>query len=291
MIRSLFFCVCLIASASFATAQIKTPAPSPLSKVMQHVGLTEVTVEYSRPLAKGRKLFVDVESFGSIWRTGANAATTITFSDDVKVEGKEVPAGTYAIYSIPDQNEWTVMLYKDTKLGGRVNKYDEGQELTRFKVKTQKSPMHFEAFTFHFDNMKYNSATLAMAWGTYYIPFTIEAMVDERVKKNIDAVLGGPSARDYYVAASYYLSTGKDLKQAHEWAAKANEMSPKFWQMRTEALILGKMGKYQDAIAKAKESTAMAEKEGNKGYPKMNAQSISEWTTAMKSKKPVSDMK
>ena len=108
-------------------AQITTPSPSATGKVKQQVGLTDVVINYSRPNVKGRKLFVEVEKFGKIWRTGANAATTISFSDDVKLEGHDVPAGEYALYSIPGEVQWSVMLYKDIKLGGNVGDYDDTQ--------------------------------------------------------------------------------------------------------------------------------------------------------------------
>ncbi|MEL6867251.1 MAG: DUF2911 domain-containing protein, partial [Bacteroidota bacterium] len=137
MLYACMLSLAVLFGTSQLSAQINTPAPSPFSKVEQQVGLTDVTIEYSRPSVKGRELFVDVEKWGMPWRTGANAATKITFSDDVKLEGKEVPAGTYAIYSIPDPSEWTIMIYKDVTIGGNMSKYDEAQEAARFKVKTK----------------------------------------------------------------------------------------------------------------------------------------------------------
>ena len=127
--------------------QIQTPAASTHSVLEQRVGLTDIVVDYSRPSLRGRKAFVDVNSFGEIWRTGANAATTISFSKDVLLEGKEVPAGKYALYSIPGQENWTVMIYKDLSVGGAVANYKESDELTRFTVKSVNNPLHVETFT------------------------------------------------------------------------------------------------------------------------------------------------
>jgi len=275
------FTLCLLLSVSQLQAQIQTPAPSPSCKTEQMVGLTTVTLDYSRPSVKGRELFVDVEAWGQIWRTGANRSTKITFSDDVKLEGHDVPAGTYALYSIPGQTDFTIMLYKDLTLGGNVAKYDAANELVRFKVKTQKTQSHVESFHIHVGNLKSNSADIALMWGAYYIPFKLETEVDAKVQKQIDAAMGGPSRGEYYTAARYYLDNDKDMNKALTWIQAANKMDAKFWQLRVEALILAKLGKYKDAIATANKSTAMAEEAKNTGYPKMNAKSIAEWKSAM----------
>ncbi|MEO1450043.1 MAG: DUF2911 domain-containing protein, partial [Bacteroidota bacterium] len=136
--------VCMLSLILMSQAQIETPAPSPSAKIEQKVGLTDISVSYSRPGMKGRTIFGDLVPFDKIWRTGANAATTITFSDDVKVGGKEVPAGTYAIYTKPGKSEWTVMIYKNTSLGGNVGAYKEEEELTRFTAKVEKMPFKVE---------------------------------------------------------------------------------------------------------------------------------------------------
>ena len=275
------FTFCLLMSVSQLQAQIQTPAPSPSCKTEQVVGLTTVKLDYSRPSVKGRELFVDVEAWGQIWRTGANQSTKISFSDDVKIEGHDVPAGTYALYSIPDPTNFTIMLYKDLKLGGYVAKYDEANELVRFKVKTQKTQDNVESFHIHIGNLKSNSADIALMWGPYYVPFKLETEVDAKVQKQIDAAMGGPSRGEYYTAARYYLDNDKDMNKALTWIQAANKIDAKFWQMRVEAQILAKMGKYKEAIATAQKSTAMAEEAKNAGYPKMNAKSIAKWKSAM----------
>ncbi len=281
MKKPVFTFLMLLGVMLFATttmqAQIETPAPSPSAKLKQTVGLTQITIEYSRPGKKGRELFVDVEKWGKPWRTGANAATQITFSDDVKVEGKDVPKGTYALYSIPDKENWTVMLYKDLSLGGNLNAYDNNQEQLRFQVKTVNMDVEMENFAFLVDEITDNSAIVGFAWGKYYVPFKVETEVESRVMASIEKTMAGPSRNDYYQAARYYYNTGKDLKQALAWAKKANEIEAKYWQQRLEAQIHAKLGDKNRAIAKIAESSAAAKEAGNPDYASENDKMASEW--------------
>jgi len=271
----------LLVVSETAFAQINTPAPSPKIKMEQVVGLTTVTLEYSRPSVKGRNLFVDVEEFGKIWRTGANQATKITFSDDVKLEGNSVPAGTYALYSIPDPTDWTIMLYKDTKLGGNTSKYDKTKEQARFKVKGYKRSSFVESFFIDISDLKDGGATMALKWGNYYVPFKLEVSFDEKVTKQIESALAGTTRGEYYSAASYYFKQGKDLNKAYEWVKKANELDQKYWQLRLQARIEAKLGKYKEAITTAGISSALAKKAGNMGYVKSNDKDIKEWKDMM----------
>ena len=264
-----------------AIAQINTPAPSPKIKMEQVVGLTTVTLEYSRPSVKGRNLFVDVEEFGKIWRTGANQATKVTFSDDVKLEGKSVPAGTYALYSIPDPTNWTIMLYKDTKLGGNTSKYDKTKEQVRFNVKGYKRSSFVESFFIDISDVKDGGATMALKWGNFYVPFKLEVSYDDQVMKQIETALAGTTRGEYYSAASYYYKQGKDMNKAYEWVKKANELDQKYWQMRLQARIEAKLGKYKQAITTAGISSSLAKKAGNMGYVKMNDKDIKEWKDMM----------
>ncbi len=259
-------------------AQIKTPAPSPGAKIEQTVGLTDISIEYSRPGKKGRELFVDVEAWGKPWRTGANASTKITFSDDVKIEGNEVPKGTYALYSIPDKENWTVMLYKDLKLGGNMSKYDTIQELIRFQVKTViMEGVEMENFAFIIDEIKSNSATIGFAWGKYYVPFKVETEVDAVVMAAIEETMAGPSRNDYYQSARYYYNTDKDINQALTWVKKANEMEKKYWQLRLEAQIHAKLGDKNRALSKIADSSTAAKEAENNDYAAANDKMAEEW--------------
>jgi hypothetical protein len=274
---SLAFLAIFALAATTSHAQIQTPAPSPSGKLEQTVGLTNVMIEYSRPAKKGRELFVEVEKWGRIWRTGANASSKIEFSDDVKLEGKDIPAGKYAMYSIPGKDNWTVMLYSDLGLGGNTNGYDESKEVARFNVKTNMMSMEVENFTFYVDNITTTSATVGFAWGKYSVPMKLEVEVESKVMAAIEKTMGGPGRNDHYQAARYYYNSGKDLKQALVWAKKANEIGARYWQLRLEAQINAKLGDFKRAQAKIAESSKMAREAGNNDYASANDKMAAEW--------------
>ena len=183
------------------SAQIRTPQPSPTTSFEQAIGLSSISMEYSRPGVKGRTVFGDLVPYGKIWRTGANASTKITFSDSVMLAGNKVEAGTYALYTIPGEKEWTVMLYNDLGLGGNVAGYDEENEYLRFTVKPQGFPMKVESMTFMVQNLTTNSGVLVLVWEETMVPMSIEVEVDAPVMKQISQVMAGPSANDYFRAA------------------------------------------------------------------------------------------
>lgn len=269
--------VAIVGFFSVATAQIKTPAPSPASKLMQTAGLTEITVEYSRPSVKGRTIFGGLVPYGEMWRTGANKNTIVTFSDKVKIAGKEVKAGSYALFTVPGQNEWDIIFYTDTENWGTPENYDAAKEAARFKVKSQTLPYTIESFTVGIDDLQNDKCTMGLGWEKTWVSFDIELTTDEAVSKAISKVMSGPDANDYYAAGRYYFEAGKDLKQAYEWLHKSNEMDAKFWKLRQEALVLAAMNKYPEAIAVAERSKAMAIEAKNKDYERMNTESINEW--------------
>ncbi|WP_339884865.1 DUF2911 domain-containing protein [Polaribacter vadi] len=270
-----------VAAFAFSTnAQIKTPAPSPAQKIVQTVGLTEVTVEYSRPSMKGRKIFGGLEDYGKVWRTGANANTTLTFSTDFMVDGNTLKAGTYALYTIPGEKSWDVMLYTDATNWGAPAKWDEAKVAAKVTVDAIEIPMNIETFTISFDDLTNNSAVLGIMWENVYVPFEFKTPTEEMVSKQITALMAGPSAQDMYASAVYYLEAGKDIKQAQTWIDKAVAMTadaPKFWYLRQQSLIHAKAGNKKGAIAAAKESLKHAEIAKNAGYIKMNKASLKEW--------------
>lgn len=270
LLTSLFLMTAIVMMTNHAIAQINTPAASPSCKMEQVVGLTTVSLDYSRPSVKGRVLFVDVEAFGSIWRTGANQSTKITFSDDVKIEGNSVPAGTYALYSIPGPVDWTIMLYKDLTLGGNVAKYNEEDELVRFKVKGYKRSNFVESFAIDIADIKDNGATVSLKWGNWYVPFKLEVSYDDQVMKQIEAAMAGTSRGEYYSAAKYYYDNGKDMKQAYEWAKMANQKGERYWQLRLQAQIEANLGMKKEAMATMAKSSAVAKAAGSAGYANAN---------------------
>jgi hypothetical protein len=263
-----------------ANAQIKTPAPSPFQKTEQIVGLTNVTLEYSRPGVKGRKIFGGLEDYGKVWRTGANSNTKLTFSTDFTVDGKELKKGTYALYTIPNKDSWDIILYSDATNWGNPKKWDDTKVAAKVSVTPLQVPMLIETFTITFDDITNNSAVLGIMWENTYVGLKFETPTDGMVSKQIDSMLSGPSADDYYASASYYLDAGKDIKKAQMWIDKAVDLSsdsPKFWFLRKQSLIHAKAGDKAGAIKAAKESLKYATKEKNAGYIKMNKASLKEW--------------
>lgn len=261
------------------SAQIQTPAPSPFQKVEQKVGLTDVTLEYSRPNMRGRTIFGDLVPYGEVWRTGANSRTKITFSDDVMVDGKTLKAGTYAIFAKPSEKSWEVYFYTDYAGGGTPENWDESKVAAKTTVEVFPMPMKIETFTMSFDDLTNNSATLGMLWSDAYVGVKIDVPTDKTVSAAIDKAMKGPGANDYYAAAVYYMEAGKDINQAKTWMDKAMTMSekPQFWQLRQQSLIYAKAGDKKEAIAIAKKSLAASEAAGNADYVKMNKDSLKEW--------------
>ncbi|WP_397362476.1 DUF2911 domain-containing protein [Olleya sp. R77988] len=261
-------------------AQVKAPQPSPFQKIEQKVGLTDITLEYSRPSMKGRTIFGDLVPFGKLWRTGANKNTTITFSDAVTIGGKEVKAGSYAVFATPNAESWDVVFYNDTNNWGTPKTWDESKVAAKVTAEVYPLPMDIETFTMSFDDMTNGSTMLGMMWEKAYVGVKIDVPTDKKVSASIDKVMAGPSAGDYYSAAVYYLNAGKDIKQAVKWIDMAVEMTkddPKFWYLRQQSLIYAKAGDKKGAIKAAKASLKGAEKAGNADYIKMNEESIKEW--------------
>jgi tetratricopeptide (TPR) repeat protein len=262
-------------------AQIETPAPSPTATFSQKVGLTQVTIEYSRPSMKGRQIYGNLVPFGKLWRTGANMATKITFADDVKIAGNDLPAGTYAIFTIPNKDEWTVIFNKNANQGGTGN-YKESEDALRVQVKPHTISDKIETFMINIEDVTPTSAVLELGWESTLVHVPMEVSIDERIMASIKRAMS-PNPNDYFSAAVYYRESGKDLNQALEWideCIKIHEGNGRnvFWIYRQKSLIQADMGKVKDAITTAKVSLAKAQEAGNDDYIKMNEDSISEWS-------------
>ncbi|QDO95137.1 DUF2911 domain-containing protein [Formosa sediminum] len=260
-------------------AQVKTPQPSPFSKIEQTVGLTNITVEYSRPSLRGRHLYGYLLPYGELWRTGANANTKITFSDDVIIGGKSLKAGTYAIYTKPDKVAWDVIFYTDSDNWGLPKTWDESKVALTTKTEVYPNPVKVETFTILFSDLTNDSAVMRFSWGERFASFKINVPTDEIVTKDIERAMSGTSAADYYASAVYYYESGKDINQAKLWIDKALSMTekPAFFQLRKKALIYAKSGDQEGAIIAAKQSLEAAKVAGNKDYIKMNTESLKEW--------------
>lgn len=258
-----------------AGPRIDLPAPSPLCKVVQRVGLTDIGIDYSRPGAKGRKVMGDVVPFDKLWRTGANASTKISFSTDVKLEGQAVPAGKYALYSIPGEKEWTVILSKNVDVP--VNKYDEKDDQLRVKVKPEALTDSVETFRIECRDIKDESATLVLEWEKTRVPVKLDVEVMSLVMPQIDKVMAGGEklpAILYFQCATFYLNHDQDVNKAGEWVEKGLEQKSDYqWLLlHAKARVLAKKGDKEGATKAANESSELAVKaEGPNGpFAKLN---------------------
>ncbi len=263
-----------------SNAQIELPAASPTATFSQKVGLTEVSISYSRPSKKGREIFGGLVPYNELWRTGANSATTIEFGDDVKIKGKDLKAGIYAIFTIPGENEWTVIFSTRPDQGG-TGQYKEEEDALRVKVLPIKSSGIVETLSISIQNVTNTSADLQLAWDDVVVNVPVEVEIDERIMASIERGLTIQPG-NYYQAAAYYHDSGKDLNQALEWINKAiasyeKEGQNVFWVYRKKSLIQADLKKYKEAIATAEICKKKAAEAGNGQYVKYSEDSIAEW--------------
>jgi hypothetical protein len=264
--------------AQSALSQLETPQPSPKGSFEQKVGVMNVSVSYSRPGIKGRKIFGGLVPYGQEWRTGANDPTTISFSDPVKLEGHDVPAGTYSLYTIPGEQEWAVIINKKTT-GGPPR--DVKEDLVSFKVKSSHTSTPIETFTINISDIAISTASVELAWENTAVKFRMEFDVDSKVMAAIRKAMENPNAgvaAMYYQSASYYFTTEKDLKVALDWVNKSLEMNKKpYWVWRLKSQIQSALKDYKGAIASAEISKERAKEAGNDQYVKYNEDAIAEW--------------
>lgn len=278
--------IALLCLGSFSlSAQIKTPQPSPAATVIQTVGLTELEVEYSRPAKRDREIFGDLVPFDKMWRTGANKNTMITV-DDVIIFGKDtLEAGEYAIFTTPKNGKsWDVYFYTDTENWGTPEEWNDDNVAVKTTATVSKMSSVTESFTIGIDNVKMDGAELTFTWDKVKAVAAFSVPTKETVIADINKVMNGPSAGDYYKAADFYLSEKMELPTALEYIDKALEMrkDKPFWYLRRKALIQAELGDYKNAIETAKLSMAGAKEANYENYIKMNQESIEEWSKKVK---------
>jgi len=251
--------------------QIQMPSPSPLATFEQRVGLTDVVISYSRPGVKGRIIFGDLVPFDKLWRTGANMATKIEFSDDVKIQGKDLKAGAYALFTIPGKDSWTIIFNTNYNQGG-IGQYTEAEDVLRVSVAPEKMAEKMETFTIDINDITDSSANLWILWENTAVSVRIDVDVDEKVMADIQRVLDPSSdAGNYFMAATYYYNTDRDLDQALAWVNKSIELGNKrFWVVHLKANILKKKGDCPEAVKAAEESKTLAKEAGNDDYVALN---------------------
>ncbi len=260
---------------SSLSAQVKIPAPSSTQTIIQEFGLGKITLTYSRPSVKGRKIFGGMEPMDKVWRTGANAATIITFTEPVKIEGQDLPAGEYGLFSIPNAKEWTVIFSKTAKQWGAYT-YDQKDDVLRVKVKTKSMKDIVETLTMQFVNVSETKAQLQLMWENTTFTVNLTNDVDAKTMANIAEAMKGDK-KPYMQSAIYYYTNGKDLKTALAWMLEADKADPK---MPWTKLWLGRMqlksGDKVGAAESAKAGIALATAMKNDEYIRLNTQLLAE---------------
>ena len=259
-------------------AQIQVPPASPTFEVKGTIGLTEVHLVYSRPSARGRVVAGDLIPYGEVWRTGANASTKISFSTDVVIEGHKVPAGQYALYTIFNEQEATVILSKNIELWGSIG-YSADDDQLRFNVPVKHPTSSYETLTMSFSDFTMNSANFNIKWDHTKVMFSIVSQVDELVMSQIkqqviDNAPTNPGV--YFQAAGYYFDAQKNDRMALEWVDKAiagNEQK-QYWVFHLKAKILARLGEKSAAKATAESSIELAKAAGNPDYVRLNEKLI-----------------
>jgi hypothetical protein len=257
---------------------LAVPQLSPKGYIEQIVGVMHVSVLYSRMGTKGRQVFGGLVPYGHVWRTGANEPTLISFSDAAKVEGHDIAAGTYALYSIPGEAEWTIIINKKT-IGFGV--HEPKEDLLRFTVKPFHTATQIETFTISFADVTMNATYVEVAWGTTAVKFRVEFDVNAKVLPAIQKAMENPMADVagmYHQSAAYYLSIGKDLPRALEWINKSLELNDTFYFVwRVKALIQAGLKDYAGAIASGEVAQEKAKAAGNLQIAGMLVEAITGW--------------
>jgi len=254
---------------SVSSQSLKMPPPSPPQIIKQDFGISSIELSYSRPGIKGRKVFGDLVPYGAVWRTGANNATTIDFADDVTIGATKVPAGKYGLLTIPDKDNWTIIITKQLDVTNPAS-YKQESDVIRVNAKPMTLKDKMETFTMQFANVKPASCELQIMWENTAVVLPISSDVETVVMKEIDDAMNKDN-RPYFQAALYYLNNGKDLNTAVAWFDKAIVQQPDgYWIYHQKANALAKLGKKDEAKATAQKSMDLAKEAKNDDYVRLN---------------------
>jgi tetratricopeptide (TPR) repeat protein len=269
--------------APLAFADIKLPRVSPKATVTQAVGLTDVSITYSRPGVKGRTIWGGLVPYDQVWRTGANEATIITISQDVKINAKPLAAGTYSLHTIPGKTAWTVIFNKKGEQWGSYE-YDQAQDALRIQVEP-KTGASQEWMVFSFPEVTSDAATVELAWEKLRIPFRIETNTREQALANIRQALAGEVKEwdDPYGAANYAFNANLDNKaEAMQWIDRSIAIEENYWNLRLKASMLEKEGRKKEAIALAEKAVKIGkEKKEPPSEVAKTEKQISDWKASI----------
>jgi len=276
MFRILFFTVITVYTMN---AQIEIPALSPSSKTSQTIGLTTIDIEYSRPSKRNRTIYGEngILPYNEFWRTGANAATKITFSDDVVLFDTILKKGTYTVLTKPNDSQWKVYFYEYKS--SNWNTYVNLEPIATFNTNTITLKDSLETFMIYIDQISLDSAQLVFAWDNTKIIIPISVQVHQKTMANIEKVLSGPTNFEYFQAALYLHEAQQELDKALAYIQKVTKSeNPLFFQVHREALILADLNRKTEAIASAKRSLELSKKAGNKDFIRLNQKFIEKWS-------------
>ena len=267
--KKLLLGICFISAAAFTNAQFKMPAPSPGQTIKQDFALGTIELVYSRPSIKGRKIFGDLVPYNKVWRTGANSSTKIKFTDVVEMNGKRIDTGTYALYTIPGEDMWEVILNKGIGNWGS-NGYKESDDIIRFKVPVMRIKPELETFTMQFANVKPESCELHIMWDKTAVSIPIKALIKDRMRTDLEKAMKGDK-KPYFNAAQFYYEFDNNNAKALESIKGAVAANPKaYWMWLYKARIEQAMGDKAAAMASSQKSLELAREEKNDDYIKMN---------------------
>ncbi len=261
-------------------AQLTMPQPSPSAMVKQTVGLTDITIDYSSPAMRQREVWGGLVPYGEVWRTGANKATNITFSDEVSIEGTKIAAGTYSLFTIPNEKEWTVIINKNSEQWG-AGEYDDKEDVVRFTVTPMISPIINERMLFTIEAMEDRQGKVSLWWSNTRISFVVDADPVSKMVSNIENTLKQADNLWYTYAqsAEYYLDNKQDTEKAMDWINKSISLKDHFYNNWIKARLMmagnktgGVSSNTQGAIDLVKKSIAMGEKENTNFYKRLKPQ-------------------
>ncbi|MFN0275250.1 MAG: DUF2911 domain-containing protein [Chitinophagales bacterium] len=259
------------------TQELELPHPSPGATISQKFGMAEATIAYSRPLMKGRKIFGALVPYGEMWRTGANKCPNITFDKEVIINNQKVEAGTYSLFTIPGETEWTIIINKNSELWG-TGGYKQEEDVMRIMVKPEEVPLT-ESFTMDFANVRENAVTVQIYWERTKVSFDISQDYMQEALANINESIEAAKNTHglYNDAAEFYLDNKLDAKQALEWAKKSVEIKERYWNLSTYSRALAINGMKQEALEAAGKALKLAEEAKNTGMVESIKKNIEEW--------------
>jgi hypothetical protein len=285
--KYLFAIIAICCSAGVSRAQLNLPSASPDQALKQQVGFTELEIKYSRPSARGRVVFGELVPFNEIWRTGAHDATTIAFSDSLKINGLNVPADTFSLFSIPGKTEWTIILNKVAQMHG-TSDYSADQDQIRFKIKPEKTTRFYETFAIELNDFTSNGAFIYLLWENTLVKFPVQTYADQKVMAEIAErinVKKEEKAGLYYQSSLYYFNNQKDTNQAYEWIKVANDKAQEASYLQLQAKIEAALGQKEKALATLSKSNDLAKAKKLEPILKTNEKLFLEWSNTKKSKK------